>query len=169
MFKNARKLAGLSIESAALDLHIGTRTLTNYEQGHTMTPPDVALKMSEVYGQPALAAKYCAENCPIGQRYAHRVQEKDLASSVLSLLKEFNDVKKLKDDLVDISADGIIDEDERPTMEYIVKELQELDQAIDTLMWWARTQLKQTPAPAKVAEKRVPYQTKKKAACGAAR
>lgn len=167
MFKDARKIAGLSINIAALELNIGTRTLVNYENGHTATPPEIVLSMANVYDQPTLAAKFCSKQCPIGQIYAHSLEEKDLASSVLTLLKEFNDVKKIKDQLLDISADGEIDSDELPIMEHILKELVELDKAIDTLMWWARSHLRKKPAPAMVAEERELYGQKNRAAYAA--
>ncbi|SFR15390.1 helix-turn-helix domain-containing protein [Desulfoscipio geothermicus] len=167
MFKSARKLAGLSIEGAAFQLNIGSRTLVNYENGHTLTPPDVVLNMSETYQQPRLAAKYCAEQCPIGQKYAHSVPEKDLATAVLGLIKEYNDVKKIRDRLIEISADGVIDEDERPDLEVILQELGELELAIETLKWWAMSELKtqrnRKPAPAMVAEERVVYGQKNRA------
>lgn len=167
MFKSARKQANKSIEGAAFDLHIGTRTLVNYENGHTLIPPDVVLKMSEVYEQPRLAARYCSERCPIGQRYAHKVKDKSLARSVLSIIKELNDVKAIRETLVAIAADGQIDANERAAWEMVIQELSELGQEIETLKWWARSQQRQKPAPAIVAEERVVYRTKKEAVSAA--
>jgi transcriptional regulator with XRE-family HTH domain len=137
MFKDARKGAELSIEAAAFRLHIGSRTLTNYENGHSTVPPDVALKMSEEYGRPDIHARYCSEYCPIGQKHANPVEFRDLEGSVLGVIKELNDVKALKNDLIDITADGKISRDEAENFRRILKEYRELGQKIETLKLWA--------------------------------
>lgn len=105
MFRDARNKAGLSREGAAFRLHIGTRTLNNYENGVTVTTPDVVLKMTEVCKQPTL--------------------------------KELKDVKAVRDDLVDISEDGVIEDHEKPVLEEALRELLELEKAIETLKLWA--------------------------------
>lgn len=133
MFKDARKAVGMSIEEAAWRIHIGTRTLVNYENGHTLVPPEVALKMAEVYSQPTLTARYCAEHCPIGQKYAYPVERRDLPAAVLGLIKEFNDVKLLRDKLIELASDGVISEDEVPEFERILNELMDLEQKIESL------------------------------------
>ncbi|MGB9813495.1 MAG: helix-turn-helix domain-containing protein [Thermovenabulum sp.] len=137
MLKEARKKAGLSIQEAAFRLHIGARTLLNYENGYSIIPPDVVLKAAEVYNEPLLCAKYCVESCPIGQVYATPVEIRDLASSVLSLLKEEADVHSIMHRLVDIAQDGEITEDEVEEFRRILQELIELEQKIETLKLWA--------------------------------
>lgn len=42
MWKEARIKAGLSRDEAAWRLHIGGRTLYDYETGKTLTPPDIS-------------------------------------------------------------------------------------------------------------------------------
>ena len=133
MFKDARKDAGLSIEAAAFKLHIGNRTLINYEGGHTLVPPDVALNMAEVYKKPVLTARYCAEYCPIGQKYAYPIEQKSLTGAVLGLIKEINDVKAVRDRLIELASDGVISEKEIPEFERILSELMDLEQRIETL------------------------------------
>lgn len=131
MFREARNRAGISRNEAALRLHIGTRTLTNYEHQVTVTPPEIALRMQDIYQDPTLTARYCAEYCPIGQVYAHQVPENQhLCSAVLGLLKEQTDVEKLREKLIEITADGIIDHHEMPHLEHILEELMDLEKKI---------------------------------------
>jgi transcriptional regulator with XRE-family HTH domain len=137
MYKAARKAAGLSIEEAAWRLHIGNRTLFNYENGHTLVPPEVALKMAEVYGQPALTARYCAEECAIGQAYAYPVESKNLPALVLGVIKEQNDVRQIRDKLIELAADGEITEQEMPEFQRVLDELMDLEQKIEALKLWA--------------------------------
>lgn len=133
MLKTARKAAGFSIEEASFRLHIGSRTLVNYENNHSALPADVALKMSEVYKKPGLSARYCSEYCPIGQNYAYPIEQKSLTGAVLGLIKEMNDVKAVKDKLIELASDEIISEEEIPEFERILSELMDLEQKIETL------------------------------------
>jgi DNA-binding XRE family transcriptional regulator len=134
MFREARNRAGISRDEAAFRLHIGTRTLNNYEHGITITPPEIALKMQEVYQDPTLTAKYCSDYCPIGQIFAHQVPEhNNLCQSVLGLLDEHSDVAELRATLTKISADGVIDEHEIPVFKSIMEELLELEMKIEEL------------------------------------
>ncbi len=134
MFKNARNIAGLSREAAAFQLHIGNRTLNNYEHEITIVPPDVALKMQDVYGDPTLTAHYCSDYCPIGQIFAHSVStDHNLCTAVLGLLKEQNDFAKVRESLVEIAADGEIDLEELPAFENIMEELMDLEKKIEEI------------------------------------
>ncbi len=131
MFRQARNRAGMSRDEAAFRLHIGTRTLTNYEHQITVTPPEIALRMQEIYKDPTLTARYCADYCPIGQIFAHRVPDNQhLCSVVLGLLKEQADVENLREKLIEITADGVIDQDEIPELERILEELMDLEKKI---------------------------------------
>lgn len=137
MLRAARNAAGLSREEAAHRLYIGTRTLADYESGRTIAPPDVVMRMSEVYGEPALTADYCAKVCPIGQVLAHCVERSEFAVVVLRVLKEFADVERLKDSLVCIAADGELHEHELDEFEAIMKEMVELEKCISELKFFA--------------------------------
>jgi transcriptional regulator with XRE-family HTH domain len=134
MFREARNRAGLSREEASFRVHIGSRTLADYEHGVTTPPADVVLRMSEVYEDPGLVAAYCAQCCPIGQVFAHSVPDHgNLCQSVLGLLEEHNDVAQIRDNLVRIASDGVIDEDEIPIFKNIMAELLDLEKRIEEL------------------------------------
>jgi len=132
MFKEARNKSGISRDEAAFRLHIGSRTLTNYEHQVTVTPPEIALKMQEIYQSPTLTAHYCSEYCPIGQIFAHQVPEhQHICSAILGLLKEHNDVALIRDKLIEITSDGVIDNEEMLTFESIMDELLDLEKKIE--------------------------------------
>ena len=140
MLKAARNAAGLSREEAAHHLYIGTRTLADYESGRTVAPPDVVMRMAEVYRQPELTADYCAKVCPIGQVLAHSLDRSEFAISVLRLLKEFDDVKKLLNDLTRIAADGQVNAHEMDEFREIMREMIELERQIGELKFFALRQ-----------------------------
>lgn len=73
MYRNARKRVGLSIEEAAMQIHISSRSLNNYEQQSTIPPPDVVIQMDRVYQEPKLSAWYCSQVCDIGKKYCYEL------------------------------------------------------------------------------------------------
>lgn len=129
--------AGLSREEAAWRLHIGGRTLYDYETGKTLVPPDVVMRMAEVYRQPELTADYCAKACPIGQVLAHSLERTEFAVTVLRVLKEFADVEKMKEQLIQIASDGKICPHEEDEFRTIMKEMVELERWIGELKFFA--------------------------------
>lgn len=140
MLRKARNAAKLSREEAAHRIYIGTRTLADYESGRTIAPPEVVMKMAEVYREPALPADYCAKVCPIGQILAHCVRRSEFAVTVMRVLKEFADVKGLLDDLVHIASDGRVNPHEVECFTAILKELVELERQIGELKFFALRQ-----------------------------
>jgi len=137
MLRAARNNAGLSREEAAHRLYVGSRTLADYESGRTIAPPDVIMKMAEVYQEPMLPADYCAKVCPIGQVLAHSIDRSEFAVTVLRVLKEFADVERLRDNLVNIAADGKLHDHEVDEFEVILKEMVELEKCISELKFFA--------------------------------
>ncbi len=142
MFKRARNIAGLSREDASSRLHIGNRTLNNYEHYLTTVPPEVAISMGEIYTDPTLTAKYCSDYCPIGQIYAHSVPEAiNLCSAVLGLLNEYNEVDRIRPQLISIAQDGVIDESELPTFKSILDDLMDLEKKIEEIKLFAASMI----------------------------
>lgn len=133
MYKAARDTAEMSQEAAAWALHIGRRTLSDYENGKSQVPPDVALKMSETYGRPELCARYCAEICPIGRIHAYPVENKGLEAAVLGFIKEYRDVGRMQDRLIEIAADGHIGPEEHGIFTMIVAEMGDIVQKVQTI------------------------------------
>lgn len=137
MLRTARNNAGITREEAAHRIYVGTRTLADYELGRTIAPPDVIMKMAEVYGEPALPADYCAKVCPIGQVLAHSLNRSEFAVTVLRLLKEFTDVEHLRDSLIHIASDGRVNPHEEAEFTAIMRELVELERQIGELKFFA--------------------------------
>lgn len=137
IYKLARTGANLSRYDAAWALHISDRTLARYELGDAVPFPEIVLRMQKVYGNRILYARHCSEMCPIGKLFAVRVEEKDLAGTVLGLIKEYNDVQLLKDRLICIACDGLVSEEEAAAFREILDEFEELKQMILNLKLWA--------------------------------
>ena len=140
MLRTARNKAGITREEAAHRIYIGTRTLADYESGRTIAPPDVVMRMAEVYREPTLPADYCSKVCPIGQVLAHCVERSEFAVTVMRVLKEFNDVEMLRDNLIKIASDGRVNPHEEAEFTSIMKEMVELERWIGELKHFALRQ-----------------------------
>jgi len=137
MYRAARNKTRLSREEAAHRLYVGTRTLADYENGCTIAPPDVVMRMAKVYNEPALTADYCSKVCPIGQVLAHSLDRTEFAVTVLRVLKEFADVERMKESLINIAADGELRQDEVDEFEVVLREMVELEKRIGELKYFA--------------------------------
>lgn len=130
-----------SKEGAAELLGVSVSTLSDYELGITKTiPPDMVLKMSDLYNAPELRNYYCSEICPLGFD-APRVEISDLDRICVRALSSFRRLDKTKELLLDITEDGVVSEDEKPDMEKVVHDLEELEEITQNLKVWIRKNL----------------------------
>ena len=83
------------------------------ESERSLPRPDEVLRMAQRYKKPSLCNAYCARACPIGQEYVPEIKPKELPAIVLEMLATLNTLDRERGCLIDISADGSIDPDER--------------------------------------------------------
>lgn len=135
VYFRARKEAALynekiySREGAAELLGVSTSTLADYELGITkVVPVDKVMLMADLYNTPELKYGYCKYECPIGKTMPLATKAKGIEGVALRVIKEFDSdkLKELKSSLVDIAADGVISEDEKPELEMILQRLEEM-------------------------------------------
>ena len=105
-----------SREGAAELLGVSPSTVADYELGNTKFVP------ADIYNCPELRTLYCKRECPIGKRLPLATDTGSLEGAVLRFLKEF-DKDKLEDirnGLIDIAADGKIDDSEKPELQVLL-------------------------------------------------
>ncbi|MBQ6091321.1 MAG: helix-turn-helix domain-containing protein [Lachnospiraceae bacterium] len=118
-----------SREGAAELLGISVSTLADYELGNTkVVPVDKVVLMADLYNAPELISGYCVHECPIHGFLPLATKEKNLQGIALRLLKGFNEeeLKQMKSDLIDVTADGDLTEEEIPKLNEIMKKLEGL-------------------------------------------
>lgn len=103
--------------------------------------PDEVLRMAQKYKEPDLCNFYCAHQCPIGKEYVPEVKMKDLSYIVLEMLSSLNSMEKQKERLIEIAADGIIDNEEIKDFIHIQKELEKISITVETLQLWSEKML----------------------------
>jgi len=138
----AREELGLSREQASELLEtIPPERIERIENEKVSPYPEEILVMAEKYKRPSLCNYYCSQHCPIGQQYVPEVEVKELSSIVLEMLAALNAINKEKDRLVEIAADGKIDNDEIDDFIFIQEELERISITVETLQLWSERML----------------------------
>ena len=97
--------------------------------------------MSECYKAPELRNYYCRECCPLGHNVP-AVEDVDLDRISIKAMASLRKVGKIKEMLLDIVDDGVIDETETGDLEEIIKTLDELNAINQNLKCWSQKNLK---------------------------
>lgn len=142
IYQTTREELILSREAASeLMDTISPERLVRIEGDSFLPHPEEVLEMSKGYKKPMLCNYYCSQQCPIGQQYVPEIKIKDLSQIVLGMLSSLNSVQRERDCLIDISADGMIDNEELPDFIRIQKELEKISVAVEMLQLWAEQML----------------------------
>ena len=110
--------------------------LERIENGKLQIHPEEVMLLSEIYAEPTLCNHYCSKECPIGQKYVPEIKVKDLTQIVLELLSSLNTMKKSQERLIEITANGVIEDDEIKDFVFIQKELERISITVETLQLW---------------------------------
>lgn len=126
-----------SREGAAEMLGVSVSSLADYELGITkVIPVDKVVLMAELYNAPELKAWYCTTECPIGRSLPMpSANIPTVERTTMRLLKQLrqDEVQDIKDSLIEITADGVISEDEKVDLAEILEYLDELIKAAGEL------------------------------------
>ena len=138
----AREELGLTRDEAADILEVISADRIEKIENERMEPqPYDVLVMAQGYKKPSLCNYYCSNQCPIGIEYVPEVKVKDLSQIILEMLASLNSVNKTRERLIEIAADGIIDNDEIDDFIHIQEELEKISITVETLQLWAEKML----------------------------
>ena len=115
--------------------------LERIENGKFPVTPHEVLLLSELYGEPTLCNHYCSKECPIGEKYVPEIKVKHLSQIVLEMLSSLNSMKKNQERLIEITADGVIGDDEIRDFVCIQKKLEKISINVETLQLWVEEML----------------------------
>ena len=146
VYKDIRKKHDLTRDEVCdkasfMNTPIQPERLERIENGKFPITPDEVMLLADIYGEPSLCNHYCANECPIGEKYVPEIKVKDLSQIVLEMLASLNTMKKNQERLIEISADGIIDDDEIRDFVYIQNELEHISITVETLQLWVEKML----------------------------
>ena len=151
MYFRCRKEAALhndrlnSRAGAAEALGISESSLAKHELGITkVVPVDLVALMADLYGCPELKANYCKNECPLGRDLTLATEVSPIERVTLNILSGLSTgkIEQIKQQLIDIAADGVIDSSEAPQMRGIVGYLGRLSKSVAELQLLCEKQLK---------------------------
>ena len=123
-------------EASELLESITATRIEKIESEKSLPHPDEVLAMSDAYKNPSLCNFYCSHECPIGKQYVPEIKIKDLSQIILEMIASLNSIDKKKERLIEITADGVIDDSELNDFVYIQNELEKISITVETLQLW---------------------------------
>lgn len=142
IYWQARLDQGWTREEASEHLEsIPPERIERIEREKFLPHPEEVLIMAEKYKSPAMCNYYCSHECPIGSKYVPEIKIKDLSQIVLEMLASLNSIRKKQERLIEITADGVVEDDEIEDFVYIQQELERISITVETLQLWSEKML----------------------------
>lgn len=136
-----REELGLSREKAAELTGLEPFKIERIENEKISPDPWDVVAMAEGYKTPQLCNHYCSNECPIGRKYVPEIKVKDLSQVILEMLASLNSMKKSQERLIEITADGVIENNELEDFIHIQRELERISITVETLQLWTESML----------------------------
>ena len=131
----ARKARGISQIEACELVGIGDpSTLSKWENGAVAPSEDMVIKLMDAYDDPIIGYIYLQECTKLGQRLLPPVLLSELDNLALNFQYEFEDVKEMRRDILEIARDGVVDEFEKPRWVQIQNQTKELFRTLLPIM-----------------------------------
>ena len=131
-----RENLGYSREKVAELTEIEPFRIERIENEKISPDPWDICALAKAYKDPSLCNHYCATECPIGMKYVPEISIKDLSQVVLEMLASLNAMGKSRERLIEITADGSIDNEELEDFIKIQKDLERISITVETLQLW---------------------------------
>lgn len=129
-----------SREGAADIMAIDRGRLYRIENGIVNPYPEEIRLMADLYNAPELENYYCTHMCPLGYGIP-KIDVENLDRISLKALSTFRKLDQTGNFLLDITEDGVIDDNEKPILEEIIATLEELEQVAQSLKLWVKKNL----------------------------
>ncbi|MCM1181296.1 MAG: helix-turn-helix transcriptional regulator [Clostridium sp.] len=130
-----------SREKASDLIGIDRTRLARIELSEVIPYQDEVKRIAQAYDKPELCNQYCTMLCPLGSLTTKKIKVENLDRLILNTLGALNDISELKNSLIDISQDGLIEDSEREEFRKILGVLSEISETAQSLELWARKNL----------------------------
>ena len=115
-----------SREGAADIMSIDRGRLYRIEKGLINPYPEEVHLMADLYNAPELRNYYCTGMCPLGCEMP-KADVTNLDRITVQAIASFRRLNVTEEILLDITEDGVITEDEKPDMQKVLENLEELE------------------------------------------
>ncbi len=129
-----------SREGAADIMSIDRGRLYRIEKGLINPYPEEVHLMADLYNAPELRNYYCTGMCPLGCEMP-KADVTNLDRITVQAIASFRRLNVTEEILLDITEDGVITEDEKPDMQKVLEELEELEAVTQNLRIWVKKNL----------------------------
>lgn len=128
IYKNARRAAGFTQESAAEQLGISVESVRAYETGQRIPPNDVVEQMVICYNAQRLAYQHLHETNVLMARVVPQLEQRSVLEVAVRIYNRLNRFQQDHgvDRLMAIAEDGVIDQRERGEFDAIMADLREI-------------------------------------------
>ena len=128
----------LSSRVGAADyMSIDRGRLYRIESGIAVPYPEEIRLMADLYNAPELENYFCRTMGPLGCEMP-KAELANLDRITVRTLSVFRKIGKTKEMLLDITADGVIDESEKPELDEVVKNLEEVEEIAQSMRLWIK-------------------------------
>jgi hypothetical protein len=111
--------------------------LVKIENETVKIQPEDVLALSIAYNKPELRNHYCCHQCPIGERDAPRIKFKDnIHEMLVNMTVTLESVNQRKMRLMEILADGQVDDSETNDLDKILEELKKISITVESIQLW---------------------------------
>lgn len=129
-----------SREGATDIMSIDRGRLYRIEKGLINPYPEEVHLMADLYNAPELRNYYCTGMCPLGCEMP-KADVVDLDRITVQAIASFRRLNVTNEILLDITEDGVITEDEKPDMQKVLDNLEELEAVTQNLRIWVKKNL----------------------------
>lgn len=133
IYKTTRMAAGYTQERLAELCDTSPRSIQAFESGERIPSDEMVVRMADVCNCQFLAYQHLRNNMELARSILPEVCPANLPVAVLKLQKEVNDFLVIRDEMIEITCDGIIDESEQNRWNCILKEINDVCQAVIAL------------------------------------
>lgn len=126
-----------SREGAADIMSIDRGRLYRIESGIANPYPEEIRLMADLYNAPELENHFCTSMCPLGGDMP-KAEIADLDRITVRTLSAFRKLGETKNLLLDVAGDGVISEDEKPEINKILENLEELEEITQSMKLWIK-------------------------------
>lgn len=142
IYQKCRENLGLSREKASELLKTISADRIDKIESEKFTPyPEEVYEMAKIYKRPDLCNYFCTHECAIGQNTMSEIKIKDLSQIVLEMIASLNSMRYKQERLIEITVDGIIQDDEIKDLIMIQKDLDKITMTTETLRLWVNQML----------------------------
>lgn len=135
IYGRCRRARGFTQEYAAELLGVATRTVAAWESGERIPSGVMVARMVDVYQTPVLAVEHLRLNDELARNIIPRIAETPLPQAVCQLISAVRNFSAIEgeDRLLQIAADGRVDEIEKAEYDMLLEALEPIVQAAMTL------------------------------------